>query len=99
MFRIFLCSLPWNQKSLLGYFYEIIFTLFTAPAVFVSTAVILPFVVGTTLYFYACYQYFERIVARLDLPVENDPVKIQRNRIRQKEVLRRIIHFHIDAKE
>lgn len=98
-FRIFLCSLPWNQKSLLGYACEIIFTLISVSSTFLLTSVILPFFVGIALYFYACCQYFETIVVQLNFPAEKDPIKIQRIRIRQKEILRQIIRFHIDAKE
>lgn len=59
-------------------------------------AIFVSFFVGITLYFHACYRYFEAFVANLDIPTEGNRCDREKH---PKNGLLQAIEFYIYAKE
>lgn len=85
-------SLPWNQETLLGYFAEMVFYIYTAGTFFIAMAMLLLPFISICWHHQAFYKVFRHSLRQMDSP---DAVEGQDN----EEQLVRLIRFHATIKE
>lgn len=83
-------SLPWNQQTPIGYFYELIFDFIVATSyIFASNLMFIVFI--SICWFYpAFYKKFQYFVHKMDQT---------KNNRHEKELLFNLIRFHVKVKK
>lgn len=93
----FFFSLPWNQHTFIGWIATYILSSILGIISFFVLSITVSLFIGISLYFNACFLYFDTLVTEID---EQSAVrKIQGQIIHTMSLFRPTIRFHIYIKE
>lgn len=83
-------SLPWDQRTLIGYVGEIIFVVFTSSNYMICNAPIILLFISICLHHQAFYKIFQHSLNKLDLPDKN---------INNRKFICDLVRFHTSVTE
>lgn len=90
-----ICSVPWDQMILSGYFKSIFLCLFCGPAFFIVNFSYLPFFMGIGAHYPQLRYFFRDLIAQVGVCARNGSTEYGN----AKKALFDAIEFHNDVKE
>lgn len=84
----FNCSLPWNQKTPLGYFYEIIYQMTTTQCYYSFNGIFLILYISICLHHRSFYKISQYAISRWE----------QNSKINNKMFIHEMVQFHVTIK-